>query len=374
MLSEFLSFLVSIITVYWWIIVLPFLIIILLDLWLFYKREKFKKGIAWSLIEIRIPKEIEKTPKAMEQIFASLQATYSFGILPRDKWLKGKVEGWTSFEIVGKAGRTHFLIRINEDYRDLLESAVYAQYPQAEISLVPEEEDYVNDFGSDIPNDEFDIFGTEFVLAREDAYPIRTYEYFEHAVKEEKRIDPIANLTEIMSTLESYELVWIQLLVRPTSNSWIKKAQELVDELMGEKKKKKSGVFDIIGGLIGAILEFVINLFVGAFEQPTWGDEKQEGDKDEKKKDISPGKRKIIEAIEEKMSKTGFETIIRFVYIDKKDDFSRSNISGVMGHFHQFSTQNLNSLRPNIATMPIARGLFKKKKILRKKRRLFAFA
>ncbi|MEX2436920.1 MAG: hypothetical protein WD471_02045, partial [Candidatus Paceibacterota bacterium] len=100
----------------------------------------------------------------------------------------------------------------------------------------------------------------------------------------------------------------------------------------------------------------------------------QEGEKDEKKKDLSPGKRKIIEAIEEKMSKTGFETIIRFVYIDKKDDFSRSNISGVMGSFQQFNTQNLNSLRPNIATMPIARGLFKKKKILRKKRRLFAFA
>ncbi|MEX1014641.1 MAG: hypothetical protein WDZ80_05780 [Candidatus Paceibacterota bacterium] len=370
MVTEFINFTESVLLAYWWLIIPPFLILLLADLWLFYKREEYKRGIEWNLIEISIPKEIEKTPKAMEQIFTSVQASYSFGVRFVDKWFKGKIEGWMSFEIVGRAGRIHFYVRMPKNYRNMIESAVYSQYPEAEINLISEEEDYVKSFPQDVPDGEYDIFGTDIVLARDDAYPIRTYEYFEHPVKEEKRIDPIASMMEIMNKLKSYETIWLQLLIRPNDGSWVKRAEELIGELRGEKKKSNNP-FAFIGTIFKDLAEFLSNLLVAPFRAPVWDDG---SDKKEEKSNNSNKNRKKIEAIEEKISKTGFDTCLRFLYIDRKDDFTSSNISGVMGALQQFNIPDLNSLRPNLATMTIARQPFKKRKIIRKKRQLFAFA
>lgn len=368
-LLEIVIFLLKFIESYWWVFVPFFLFFVFLDIWLFYKREHYKKSIKWTLLEVRLPKEVEKTPKAMEQIFAAMHATYSFGILPRDKWLRGKVENWMSFEIAGRAGAVYFFIRVPEDYRNLLESAIYAQYPDAEITLVPEEDDYVNQFPAVLPDDTYDVWGTDFVLARNNAYPIRTYEYFEHPVREEKRIDPIASITEVMSKLESSEAIWLQLLIRPTGDKWVEKAKEVVDELLGQKKKPEYALSWIEKGVRELVI-FIFNFFKAFFEHPQWEEEEKKEEK-EVKKEISPGQRKVIEAIENKMSKIGFEAALRFVYIDRKDSFTRKNISGVMGALRQFNTYDMNALKPNLKTMPLARAPFRKMKILHKKRMLY---
>ena len=62
---------------------------------------------------------------------------------PYNKYWKGRRNiGW-SFELVGRAGETHFYLRVPTQYRNMMESAIYAAYPEAEIT---EAEDYLEEF------------------------------------------------------------------------------------------------------------------------------------------------------------------------------------------------------------------------------------
>jgi hypothetical protein len=340
---------------FWWFFIPIFLLFVLLDIKSFYKKQKKKSKIKWSLIEITPPREVEKTPKAMEQVFATASEIS---------------EGWASFEIVGRAGNTRFFVRVPEGYRNLIESSIYAQYSEAEISLVSEYEGYETQFSHNLPNNVYDIWGTELILAREDGYPIKTYPDFKEG-KNEGVVDPIAGITEIMSKLEKSEAIWLQILVKPADNKkWTKKAGELIDEVSGKKKKSK-GVFDWLGPWVHAISEFLENLIKGIFEPPEWTEFEKKKDED-KKESLSPGKNKIIEAIENKASKIGFHAAIRFIYIDRKDSFTKSNISGVMGAFRQFNTNNLNSLTENKKVKTKVKGFFKDKKTEKRKRKVFS--
>jgi hypothetical protein len=148
----------------WWIYLLLFLFFLAKDLWLKQARQKFFQEIDWVLLEVKPPREIKKTPRAMEQFFAGLH-----GIQRTPNWkernLEGQVQEWFSLEIVSQSGEIHFFIRTPSMYRNLVEAQVYAQYPEAEITQV---DDYVHSVPLDIPNEDYDLWGTELILVKED--------------------------------------------------------------------------------------------------------------------------------------------------------------------------------------------------------------
>ncbi len=335
--------------------------------WLYYIYVSYLRSIKWVLLEIKIPAIIEKTPKAMEQIFAAAYGIYSFGFKFMQKYWEGHLrEDWMSFELIGFAGGVHFYIRTPDSYRNMMESAVYSQYPGAEINEAP---DYQDLFPRTLPNQVYDIWGTDYHLVRDNSYPIRTYEYFEEA-QEEKRLDPIAAITEAMSKLKNDEAIWIQIFISPTGpdagDDWKTDAEVLRDKLVGRKKPAKQGWPQKIG-------EFFKNLAIAVIEHPEWAEEPKK-DETNKMLMMTPGEKNIIEGIETKISKLGFRTNIRFLYIDKRDSFTRSNVAAVMGTFHQFTAQDMNGFRPNLDTITIIRGnikYFKGTRVWYKKRRLW---
>lgn len=357
MIPEILNSAAEVFSALWWIILPLALFFVFRDIWLKYVRGEYLKSVKWIMLEVKVSRNILKTPKAMEQIFSAVHATYSFGIKPFDKWWKGKMEDWTSFEMVGHSGGVYFFIRTDAKYRNLVESAVYSQYPDAEIR---EAEDYVDLFPSVLPNQTYDIWGCDFILARESAYPIRTYPYFEATV-EEQRLDPVAALTEVMSKLKEGETIWLQILIRPTGDAWKKEGEGVIDKLIGKKPAAKTTFLSEVG-------EFVKNLLIAPFEEPTWGAKSESA---AVAPVLTPGGKDIIKEVENKISKIGFETNIRFVYIDRKDSFTRSNIAAIMGAFRQFNTQNLNAFRPAAETITVARHPFKKRKEYLRKRFLY---
>src|SRR3989344_379717 len=84
---------------WWWIVIPPVLFFILRDLWLLYVRWKKFLATEHVLLEIRIPKIVERTPKAMEQVFSGLHALFDS---PRfvEKYFQGKYQQWASVEMV----------------------------------------------------------------------------------------------------------------------------------------------------------------------------------------------------------------------------------------------------------------------------------
>ncbi len=366
MFSDIIRNIQSFIDTALWIVVPFILLLLFLDLWLFYRRARYRNSLKWKVLELRIPKEVIKSPKAMEQVFAAAHNIWSFGINRTEKWWQGKVEPWTSFELVGRGQGVHFFMRVEENFRNTIESAIYAQYPDAEISEVP---DYIQDFSPFLPDKNYNLFGSEFILAKDDGYPILTYPNFEERAArfEEGKIDPMAQIMEIMSNLKPSESLWIQIILRRANEDWKKKAEAEVAKLQG--KKTSSGGVKIPGAfLFEGTGEFLGNLVTAPVQYPTWGEPVKSG---EEKKPDGGGKQKIVEAIETKISKLGFESVIRLVYIDRIDTFTRANFVAAVSSFFQFSAPSLNAFKLNAKKTTFGKGLFKKFMARRRQRLLY---
>ena len=190
---------------YWlgdtWFLWVPFILALLFwETWVRYVRAFaiFKRN--YIVLEIKIPRDVAKSPQAMESIFAGIHGTGRSGNLVERYW-HGWVTAWFSLEIVGDGGEIHFYIWTHDFFKKMIESQIYAQYPDAEIFEV---DDYMADYPDSMPDDQYEITGGELILTKPDAYPIRTYPEFEedNAGKDDlKRIDPLASLSQSMAIL-----------------------------------------------------------------------------------------------------------------------------------------------------------------------------
>lgn len=345
---------ISLAASYWWIYLPVLLFFLLLGAYETYTKLKYIKEIKWVLLELKIPKDPGKSPKATEQIFAALHGTLPPPIKWRDRVFKGKMVDWVSLEIVGIGGEIHFYIRTQEQYKVLVQAQIYAQYPEAEITEVVD--DYVSKFHSTMPDDKFDLWGAEMILNKEDAYPIRTYPEFEEKSSGPdyvKRIDPLAALAEEIASLEAGEFLGLQYIIRPTGDGWVKKGQEVIDKLQGKAPKPSE---DIIAKTF-----FAIDQYIPGHVAPEKKEEKKE------QQQLTGVKQEMVKAAERKFSKLGYECGIRFMYAGPKNNFHRVHVSGLVGVLKQFSMQTLNSFKMNSATATFSKWPFKKQKEYKRK-------
>lgn len=353
--KEVFSFLI----IFWWVYLPIFLFFLTFLVVQNYTNLKYRLSLEWVLLEIKIPKEFRKSPKAMEQVFAGLHGVYTVPVKWHDKIFKGKMPDWFSFEMVGKGGETNFYIRTLAKYRNVVEAQVYAQYPEAEVI---EAIDYINDTPPYLPDEKYDLWGTELLLNKEDAYPIRTYPDFEEkgaGPEDVKRLDPLASLSELFSTLHVGEQIWIQILAAPTGDDWIKRGQVVLDKIMGKDAPASKSNF--LSDIVFAIDKAISGVGSTPIER-----------KEEKKKvDLSPGKQEIIKAMEKSWDKLGYQVGIRFMYIGPRDAFHQAHVAGITGAFRQFSSQNLNGFKSNKHAITYTKGLFKNSKLLNRKQSLY---
>lgn len=323
----------------WWIVLPLILFFPLRDLYLVYVRDRVIKKMNWVLLEIKVPKDILKTPKAMEQVFSAMYASYSHGFSFLWKYFEGEVDDWYSFEMVGHSHGIHFYVFAPANRKPVIESAVYAQYPDAEIT---EADDYTNLLPKSLPNQSYDLWGTSLILKKESFYPIRTYPYFEEA-QEEKRLDPISSIAEAMAGLKENEWIWWQVIVCPsdftTGNKWKEEGEQKIAELSGQGKKALGP------GWLAGFAEWLGALFIAPFRVPEFGVKKEE--KQQFYKFLNPAETEMAKAIDNKISKLGFDTTIRWIYIAPAKDFSSARATAVMGSIRQFNTQNLNNIGPD---------------------------
>ena len=309
------------------------LFLVVFDMFKDYKKSIYLSNLKWIMLELKLPRESKRSPLAMEQIFAALHSAPG-GV--RKKWVegfwKGKVGDWFSLELVSMGGEIHFFIRTLEAHRNLVESSIYAQFPEAEIYLA---DDYMAAYPDTLPDDKTDIAVGEFTLEKPDAYPIRTYVDFEEknpGKDEYQRIDPLASLVEGMSLLGPGECLALQILIQSKKGEdWVKDSQKVIDKLTGKKEEVKKNIFNVF-------FDFIDSLF-GA------------GGKDDKKADefssmkLTPGKLEALKAIERNITKLGFKSTLRMVYISPVETFNKSRPAVISGTLKQFSSLSLNGFK-----------------------------
>lgn len=333
----------SILVDYWWIYAPVLLLIAAINSWQIYVRRKYLMSLNWVLLEIKPPPDVQKSPKIAENIFSGIHGNYQ-PVTWKQQFFKGEVPNWFSFEIVGSGGDIHFYIRTPENLRNLVEAQIFAQYPDAEITQA---DDYIHELPPFLPNDEYDLFGTELVFTKEDAYPIKTYPDFEEpSGKDEfRRTDPLAPLAETMSSLQPGEHIWLQILIRPTGGDWVKAAAPIVEKTMGKKPKPANS--------LAAKAIFGVDKMIFGPVARSEAEKKEEVSIQK----LSPGVKYVLEKIENKISKLGFKAGIRFAYIARKELFHSFHISAIFGTFKQLYANDMNSFKPNGQTITFSRGL-----------------
>jgi hypothetical protein len=322
------------------------------------------------LLEIKMPRDVLKPIRSMEQVFSSLWAQCYDPPDWWEKWWEGKQNDSLQIEIASIEGQPHLYVRCSEGRRNNIESSIYSQYPDAEILAV---EDYTKYVPQDVPSKEWECWGCDFELIKPDVYPIKVYsKFFEEreAPLEEKRVDPMSTLLEGLGKIGKDEHLWIQIAAEPVTSSkkepageFSKRGREIADKLAKRPEKAKAKPI---------IKDAAAELFLGKLP----GIEKKEESIIPPEMKMTPGEKEIVEGVETKISKRCFYCGIRFLYVAKREVYFGGTKGIPFGFFGQFATENLNALKPWPKTMtkihryPIV-DLLRARRTFMKKRRLF---
>lgn len=290
--------------------------------WLHYIQQDFISGIDFVLLEIIPPRDVLRSPKAMELFITN--ALYHMSMKGgKEEYWQGAVWFWFSLEIVSLEGQVHFYIRTPTRVRSLIETQMYAQYPQSQIRVV---EDYTLAVDEISPQSAWNGWGCEFKLERPEAYPIKTYVDYglDKDPKEEFKVDPISPVIELFGSLQKGEQMWMQIIVTPSKKTWHTHGtwfhqHDWVEESMVQLKKMLlpyTGVRE----LADQPGKFSREIRAPGFLDAT------------------------VKAMSVKTTKVGFDTGIRVFYTAPKENFNIQNRRNLRLVFRQYAKPDCNQL------------------------------
>jgi hypothetical protein len=313
---------------------LPFLLgYISFDMFARYNRRKFFAAQKYVLLEIRVPKEVAKSPVAMELFLNTVWQTSGESTW-YDRNFLGKTRPWFSLEIVSLDGFIHFFIWTRGTWQKHIESQIYAQYPGAEVSIV-------SDYAKMVPVYDpsyIAMFGTEYTLVKADPYPIKTYVDYglhETATKEEQKVDPISQVLEFLGQLGKSEQFWFQIICRAH-----KKEDPDTSKRIWWKPQTWNANKDNWQDNANTIVKKIRSDNTSKFKDPVSGKET------EGFPNLTKGQMEIISAVERSVSKVGFDIGLRSIYLAPKELFNGTNIPMLMSLLKPFNSPTLNSFKP----------------------------
>ncbi len=280
------------------------------------------------VLQIRLPKDNESGPIVAEQIFATLHA-FSKEIV--------------SFEIANVGKSIRFFVTLPKKLVDLVESQIYAQYPDAEVEEVSDYAKKTHDLENALM--------VELKMKNSDVYPIKRYSQFEDRLSK-MAVDPIAGITSALVKLSSVDdQIWIQIVMTPLSDKWknifVKCIKILDDGIFGRIESLEilyARAF-ITRKIWPKILFFPLyflfwlhGLFVNASVDKKTNLELTE------LTSKSHDRESNIDAAIDKVVRPLFDVSIRILYLpkNKNKEFSKVKLTEVVGAFKQFNFPHLN--------------------------------
>lgn len=353
--------------------------------WKMYVNQKFLNK--WNedsiLLEIKLPREIMKSPLATEVALATLLQSGGIG-----SWyalnFSGNLPAYSSLEIASLEGIIHFYIRIHKKFKHLVESNFYAQYPGIEIV---EADDYTKMIRYHHLSKDVSMWGSNYKLQQTwtpknpetgkaytkpdgkeykmpaDFFPIKTYVDYglDKDPKEEFKIDPITPLLEVMGSATKGEYFWYQILVQDESVYNDEKMPKFYFDEFTHKHLSLKNIADEYK----KILRTASWNIKGDAYKDDYGDpkEKKSGEKDaegkdimipavhsetkpvtKKEMDLSSQEKDEIDAIHTKISKPLALVVIRLIYIAKRENFNTNHIQNILAFIKPFKG-TFNALR-----------------------------
>jgi len=266
------------------------------------------------LLSIQLPRENERLPIAAEQMFASLHGLLRF---------TPGVQEHLSLEMTSSTAGVHFYVYTPRQFKNFVESQIYAQYPDAEIR---EALDYTQSVGSGS-----NAAAAELTLAKEFLFPIKTFRDFE--------VDPLSAITSAIATQKPSEQAWIQILIRPVEDFWQERGHEYVGMVREGLSPVSVSPKDIMIDVGKHFVSIGANIFPYIARGPV-PVEPPRGTPPPPR--LSAGQELDLKMIENKLSKLGFEARVRIVVLGTSKEEAEHKLSSVVASFKQFSTASLN--------------------------------
>ena len=295
-------------------------------MWVHYVQQDFISGIDFVLLEIVPPREVLRSPKAMELFISN--ALYHWSQKGgREEYWQGAVWFWFSLEIASIDGQVHFYIRTPTRIRELIETQMYAQYPQAQVKEV---EDYTLAVDKITPDGDWNAWGCEFAEIKPEAFPLKTYVDFglDKDPKEEFKVDPISPVIELFGSIQKGEQMWMQIVITPSKkeyktkgkwfekHDWIAESKVQVDKVTAPYSSYKD--VDTLAG---------VGLKRSRIEVR-----------------VPPTLDNVVKKMLLKPTKLGFDTGIRIMYVAKKESFSMNSRRNIRLIFLQYTDPISNGL------------------------------
>ena len=159
--------------------------------------------------------------------------------------------------------------------------------------------------------------GGEFTLTKDSVHPLKTYESFE--------ADPMDSILSAFSNISRDEKVWIQILVEPLHENWLKKMRKTADDI--KEGKKKLWFWWIIQKLRDS-------------------GKKETSEKEQKEKKHSFSQQQLSD-FDKKMDDELFRVKIRTIATSPDKQRPRKIIDDISRLFNQYNYIGLNTLKFN---------------------------
>lgn len=251
-------------------------------------KDRESESLRSVLLQVSVPRDNETKIDAAEQLFASFAALRKGG---RFSFLKPQPH--LSFEIVGMPGDIRFYVNTPEKLRDFVEKQINGAYPEAEI--VPVTDPSAKQKAEAIVAGEYNIFSdqgkvafTSLALKSENHKPIKVYKDF--------AVDPMASVTSVLAKMSEGEGAAIQILVQPADSEWKKAGKEYLSKTKKDEANPETAKYS--------------------------ADAKE------------------LEAIEGKLGKPGFNTVVRVVVSSSTKEAAEAHLSNITNALSQYSGSN----------------------------------
>ncbi len=189
--------------------------------------------------EKRTEKDFKEKVAIMEQLYRALWEVRSLTFWQfLHYWIFRSIT--MSFEMYVEKGELTFYVVVEKHLVSIVEKQITAFYGDAEV--IPQQT-------PDFTGKGLKLVGYHMTLQKRYMFPIRFYEQMQE--------DPLNDLGNVLSKLESSEMAGIQLVFRPSfSNKWGKKAQKFASTKFKGEKESWFKKIPIIGSVLGFMFSF----------------------------------------------------------------------------------------------------------------------
>lgn len=186
-------------------------------------RDREKKSLQYSLLQVAVPRDNEIKIDAAEQLFSSLSSLRKGGW---GSFLKPQ-EHFT-FEIVATPGDIRFYVATPQRLKDLIEKQIHGAYPGADVKEV----------------DEYNIFSENGKVAFA-SLKLKSTDYNPIKVYRDLPTDPLSSVTSALAKMGDSEGAAIQILISPADNKWKQLGRSYISQTKKREANPEEAKFNV---------------------------------------------------------------------------------------------------------------------------------